>query len=728
MLPSAVVAALSLFLSEPATAIAGRAVDARSGTPIAGAEVIIVGQRGSVKTDDAGRFRWPIGPLLPIDIIVVLADGRVARPIRLTTLDPAQEFTLSIDAAVSQFVAVLGVAPTVDASPAASTTLLMSRDLALRHAQTLSQAIDGIPGVSAIAEGQAAVPALRGLARGRTLILVDGSRATTERRAGANASFLDPDIARSIEVARGPGSVAYGSDAFGGVIAARTRGPDHARPMRVRFAGAAGAGVPERRGDLEISKGYGTGGVLVGVRARDFNDYDAPAGVVANSAWRDHGVRLRWEHSAGAGLLSIGWQSDRGRDLGRPRSDSDVILAISPFEDSHRLTASYERTTPGAFRNVRFDALIGTARQRIEQHRLPTPTRPRSVERGDLASRDLQIRFTGERSVGRARLHLGADVQGRYGLEALDTTLAYNLADAVTSETVTVSIDAAHRTAVGIFAETKAQIAPRVLISGGVRVDAVRNTNQGGFFGDRSVANAAIAGLFAATLAPTERLTLTAQVSRGFRDPILSDRFYRGPVGRGFIEGNPDLRPETSLQFDLAARFVVGPIGFAAATYHYRITDLVERYAATPTLFLVRNRGRAELRGVEVEAHATLPHGFGLTATAEASRGSDSVDGTPLDDIAPAAGSLTVRHAVAATVASYVRIKAVGAHDAAGPSEVPTRRYTIVDAGAGWRFTRQLELRGAMRNLTNEAYQASAGPRWVWAPGRHGSLTIVVEF
>ena len=43
---------------------------------------------------------------------------------------------------------------------------------------------------------------------------------------------------------------------------------------------------------------------------------------------------------------------------------------------------------------------------------------------------------------------------------------------------------------------------------------------------------------------------MTAQVARGFRDPILSDRFYRGPVGRGFIEGNPDLKPETSLQFD----------------------------------------------------------------------------------------------------------------------------------------------------------------------------------
>ena len=34
---------------------------------------------------------------------------------------------------------------------------------------------------------------------------------------------MDPSGHRSVDVARGPGSVAYGSDAFGGVISVRTR-------------------------------------------------------------------------------------------------------------------------------------------------------------------------------------------------------------------------------------------------------------------------------------------------------------------------------------------------------------------------------------------------------------------------------------------------------------------------------------------------------------------------
>lgn len=719
---------LSLALSAADAGVSGRAVDARRHVPIQGAEITVVGQRGSVITDKDGRFRWPLAPVLPAEIIVVLRDGHVARPVRIATIDAGRELILAIDAATTQFVTVPGIAPSIDAAPAASTTRLGARELEMRHAPTLSQAIEGIPGVGSISEGQAAVPAIRGLARGRTLILIDGSRATTERRAGANASFLDPEVVRSIDVARGPGSVAYGSDAFGGVIVAQTRGPEPAAPLRVRFGGTLGGGVPERRSDLEVSKGYATGGVLIGVRARDFGDYSAPGGVVPNSGWQDRGVRGRWDSVNRGQILSVGWQSDIGRDLGRPRSDGDVIRTTSPVDDSHRLTVSYERGLLGGFRNVRLDALAGAARQQTEQDRLGTPTRARLLERAYVSSREVQVRLTASRPVGRARLHVGADLQGRYGLHALDTTQAYSLAGAPTTESTSVSIDAARRTAAGLFAEAETRLASRVRITGGLRGDVGRSTNEAGFFGDRTQSYATLAGLAAISVLATPRLTLTGQAARGFRDPTLSDRFYRGPIGRGFIQGNPDLTPETSLQFDVTARYVAGPVRVAAAAYRYHITDLVERYAAGSTLFLFRNRGRANLGGVEIEGQVRLPGGFALAATGEFSRGRDGMDATPLDDVAPAAASATVRYHRGARVDAYVRVKGTGSHRAAGPSEVPTESYTMADAGASVRVSSHLEMRGTLRNLLNEAWQSSAGPRWVWSPGRHGSVGLVVTF
>jgi outer membrane receptor protein involved in Fe transport len=85
------------------------------------------------------------------------------------------------------------------------------------------------------------------------------------------------------------------------------------------------------------------------------------------------------------------------------------------------------------------------------------------------------------------------------------------------------------------------------------------------------------------------------------------------------------------------------------------------------------------------------------------------------------------RHSLRA-VSSYVRVAAYASHDAAGPSEVPTPGYVLVDAGAAWRTTRHLQVVGTVRNLLNDSYYSSAGPRWVYAPGRHASVTVVVGF
>ena len=214
--------------ASPAAAWGGVVIDARSRAPIVGAVVTVVGYRGAERTDATGHFRWTAPPpSAPVTIIVILPDGRVARPIRLQTLDPIGDLVLVAEATITETVTIAGVAPTIDSSPGASTTLLPGTDLDLRTPSTLSQALENVPGVSFISEGQGAVPTIRGLGRGRSLILVDGGRASTERRAGPNASFLDPSVIGSIEIARGPGSVAYGSDAFGGVIAVRTRRPSY---------------------------------------------------------------------------------------------------------------------------------------------------------------------------------------------------------------------------------------------------------------------------------------------------------------------------------------------------------------------------------------------------------------------------------------------------------------------------------------------------------------------
>lgn len=724
---------LCLCGAAPAVAAAGpefkgRLVHKSDRTAIAGAEVMIVGLTGAVKTDADGRFTWNPNPAPPFEVLVILPGGRVTRPTLVTTHDWSAVLTIEIESVLNESVTVTaGVAPSIDATAGAGMTMLTARDIAMRSPANLNQALENVPGVNQVSEGQAAVPAVRGLARGRTLILIDGARVTSERRVGPSATFLDPFSVDHIDIARGPGSVAYGSDAFGGVISVRTRRPAMDSPWAGRMTGSFGGGVPDRRGGFELSKGYGRGAILLQAHARDVEDYDGPNGPVRNSGWADRGVLARVDHQVGAGVLSLGVQSDFGRDVERPRSNSHVTRFYYPHENSHRFTAGYEMARVGALDQLKVQGFVGTFEQRTDQDRMATTTVTRRIERADVSARDFSLRASAETSTERARFEFGADVNGRFGLEAHDILIGFDGAGQQTSVTDNLSTKSARRVDTGFFVQADAPIAPKLLAAGGARMSFVRTQNAGGYFGDKLLSHQALAGFGSLVLGPFDGLSFTAQVSRGFRDPTISDRFYRGPTGRGFITGNPDLEPETSLQFDVGARYTAGRVRLAAYAYHYRITDLIERYTTATDFFFFRNRGRAEIRGVELEAQAELGHGFSLELSGQTGRGKGS-DEAWLDDIAPDMAMATLRKRITDKGSAHVRVATYRSDLRNGPSEIDAPGYTLFDAGASWRLTTHLELRAIGRNLLNESYFASPDPRWVPAPGRHASLTAVVQF
>ena len=259
----------------------------------------------------------------------------------------------------------------------------------------------------------------------------------------------------------------------------------------------------------------------------------------------------------GKSQVLAGLQIDEARDIGRPRNDSNTIVATSPFERSRRFTLSLDRAALGKWRDLRVAAFAGTSEQRTEQDRLPAPGRPRRIDRADGGARDLQVRATARRSINGVSVHGGIDLQRRFEVTAADTAILFNAAGAVTSTTTIATIESANRTALGVFGEADVQIKPWLRATGGVRADGSRSGNRGGFFGDRTTRRMAISGVAALTLFPARTASVTAQVARGFREPTLTDRFARGPVGRGFLEGHPDLDPETSRHYDVTARYAV---------------------------------------------------------------------------------------------------------------------------------------------------------------------------
>lgn len=711
----------------PAAALEGRVVAKGSGQPIADAEVAILGRTGSARTDGEGRFRWTPDPRPPFEVLIVLPGGGYAKPILVSELSESG-LLLEVSPTLEESIMVVaGTAPSVDAAPANGVTSVPKEDLRGRQPANVAQALENVAGTAMVSEGQAAVPAVRGFVGGRTLILVDGARVTAERRVGPSATYLDPASLESIEVSRGPGSVAYGSDAFGGVIQLRTRRAQPGTPLGGRFTGGLGAGTPQQRAALELTRGFDRGGVIVQGHWRKFDDWHSPEGEVFNSGAEDRGFMARIDHTLAGGLFSAGWQSDFGRNIGRPRNNSSTVRFFYPTEDSHRLTLGWERASLARFDRVGATAFVGGHSIVTDQDRFATASRPRTVERADVRAKDFHVRVFAEKTAGRAKLDGGIDVNGRFGLEAHDIGLLYDAGGALVSTTGNVSTEDARRVDTGLYLQAEFAPAGAVVLAGGARVDRVTSRNRGGHFGDRSEAAAAVSGYASATVGPTRGLSVTAQAARGFREPTLSDRYFRGPTGRGFITGNPDLEPETSAQFDAALRYVASGWRVAVYGYHYRISDLVERYQTETDFFFFRNRGRARIRGAEVELQATLPGRFGLELTAHALDGEALDDGAALDTIPVPTFTARVRRDGGRGY-GWIRGGLYGRLAEPGPTEQERPGYALLDAGVGARFGRHVELDLLGRNLLDEAYLVSPDARATLAPGRTAIATLTLRF
>lgn len=695
-------------------------------SPAAGVTVSIAGESRAVRTGADGRFALEPGPRYPARIVVTDADGATSVVDLAST--PAAPLEIVIGAVAAETITVsAAAAPHIEAPPAAATDTLASTELASLAPVHIAEAVASIPGVAASDGGPSSVPSVRGLARGRTLMLLDDARIATERRAGMAAGFVNPFVLASVEVARGPGSVAYGSDALGGVIHLRSREPvPGARALRFEAGSMSG-------GDEVLSLGVETGfdaadtAFLVSAYGREGDDgEDGDGNTIENSSFRDRGVAARASRVGAFGVFVAGLGIDRGRDLERPAPPGDPTRTTYPVEDSDRLTLSLDRPGAGGWSSLRLTGFAGRYRQALDRTS-PAAGGNSAVSSSDTESWDGALRLTAERPLGATRIETGVDVNARLSLESLLRDRVVAPDGSVASSTASTAIENADRIDTGGFVSGDVPLGARSWLSAGLRGDTISAKNDGGYFGDRSDRDSALSGHAAVSVRPVESLVTTIQVARGFRAPTLSDRYYRGPSGRGFVTGNPELAPETTLQFDGSARWQRGRSSLALFGYLYRIDDLIERYRQGSD-FYVRNRGEAEIRGVELEAEGAISQHVSARFSAAWARGEtrDHAE-SPLDDIAPPNARAEIRWRNGATFASAA-LTWFDDDDRPGPSEVERDGRTTLDLSLTRELTRALELRLVALNVTGETYHASADAISALAPGRTFGITLAGRF
>ena len=162
--------------------------------------------------------------------------------------------------------------------------------------------------------------------------------------------------------------------------------------------------------------------------------------------------------------------------------------------------------------------------------------------------------------------------------------------------------------------------------------------------------------------------------------------------------------------------------------FHYRIDDLIERYQTTTDFFFFRNRGRARLRGIEVEAQGRIFAGITLDVAAQITRGKALDDGTPLDGVPPSSLILVARRGVGSRGFAELRGAFFATDDDPGPTELRTPGYTLIDALGGVTVTPWLDLNVTLRNLLDRTYPMTPDARAMPSPGVNVVFTANARF
>jgi vitamin B12 transporter len=451
---------------------------------------------------------------------------------------------------------------------AASVTVITREEIEKSGKSDVLELLREVPGVDVVQSGgpgKVASVFLRGADSTQTLVLIDGVRVNSPYFSGYDFSSLSTSGVERIEIARGPFSALYGSDAIGGVVSVYTR-PASKTPQ---------ASTSWSFGNRSFHEGLlfataGTGDFAASLTARDARDggerQTAGGSTVDHDSWRSREVSARLEWAPTEALQS-GFRVERV--FARTEVPSDGSLATPRrFTDF----AQTLLTLPVGW-NVSSENRLAAVLSQAELH--PTFSDTDSFD----PKSDTQTRTRAARIVDRWTLS-GQTLAAAASFESsrVDSTDSFGpVLGGRKTETWGVALE-----------DQIPLLESRLLAVAGVRYD------------HHSTFGASTNPRISLVYILSDRDSLRASFGTAFRAPSIGELYYP-------FYGNPDLSPERSRSYEVGYTRRSEPVELNVALFRNDVHGLIQPDGST---FLAVNVGRARTEGGEFSASA--PIGSGL--------------------------------------------------------------------------------------------------------------------
>jgi len=695
-------------------------LDRETSRPVEGVRIEAGNVGRQVLTDATGRAE--VSRLGPADSLIFSRIGYLTRAVRWAELEDAAFAVHLTPAAFSPDREVVISAARwkqPKRGVSAHVALLSERDIALQNPQTAADLLSASGEVFVQKSQQGGgSPMLRGFATNRVLLVVDGVRMNTAIfRSGnlQNVISLDPFAIEHTEVLFGPGSVAYGSDAIGGVMYFQTRSPRLSEDKSVRIHGQA-------VGRLSSANDERTTHFHVGAGGREW------AFLSSASIHRFGDLRMGTRGPTRNYVRPFYVQRIDGRDVVVTNSDSLVqrptgydqtnLMQKVLFRPNERWEVQYGLHYSTTTSYSRYDRLL-----RVRNNGLPRSaewdygpqvwnmhqlsiTHTRSTTLFDEAVFRLAYQFFEESRIDRdfnnplrrsrvekvhaysTNLDFSKKWNDRHGLYYGIETVFNTVRSAGTDQNVNTGAvlpgptryPQAEWLSWAAFAHYEYRLASAWLLQAGARynayaLDARFDTTFYPFpFTTAAFQQGALTGSLGALFSPKERWTLSARLATGFRSPNVDDmgKVFDSQPGTVLVP-NPALRAEYAYnaEVSLAHQFGQG-VRVQVNGYYTLLQDALVRrpfalngedsivYAGEwSRVYALQNAAYATVYGLQAFVDVRLPAGFGFSSKLNYQRGEEELDGggtAPLRHAAPWFGISRLTYSTGALALDFYAI------------------------------------------------------------------------
>lgn len=601
--------------------------------------------------------------------------------------NPPEPVPLTLEEVV---VTASGFEQRVEDAPA-SITVIDGEDLRRKSYRDLGDAVRDVEGVTVNGGANESDISMRGMPGDYTLILVDGKRQSArESRVNGNAgyeqSFVPPAAAiERIEVVRGPMSSLYGSDAIGGVINVITR------KVSPEWGGSIGYDYSARQHSAEGDAGQTTF-YLSGPLKED---------LLGLQVW---GRYLDRQADADLEQTNSHSKADH-RDLTTrlaftPTIDHDILLeaGVTRLKNGDGVSANWatrEQENNRDHWSLSHQGRWGWATSDVALYQETTSREGKATpDQTDIYGRKPEIR----NRVLDAKLVVpttyNVSTVGLQWQKNQVTDWNQGLGDKVDYE-FSVQQKA-------LFAENEWSVTDTFALTGGLRLD--NHEEYGNHFSPR------LYGVWRAT----DQWTLKGGVARGFKTPELRavvEGYAYLRRNRFVMLGNPDLKPETSTNYEVSALWSNRNDLSAGVTLFYN--DFQDKLSTVTTDrrwngYIVMDRvnvDKAVIRGVEltgqwdIRADLLIKGNYTYTDS-EQKTGANA--GAPLALTPKQKANLRGEWQVNDRAQAWAALSYYGEETGNTITAESAPGYTTADIGGSYDLTHALTVNASLNNITDK--------------------------